>query len=421
MTSLHPSIAAFFQEATQGTPPVDGAAWVTNGRPIRHIAEATDPSGLKQQTAEDMRSQSTIFGLNRKVRGLRGVTQPLALYTTGSGATTADGQQIALTDLMRVLQHALGGLHRSRTTSLAGGGHTTTVINVNDATDIAVGCFIAVSDTSASGLPVVREVTNVAALAITLDEALPFTPANGDVVHAMATAFIDEAVLINSNGSGGPFTFSWHIQKGSPAALENFLLRGCKLQLDNLSLGRGDLPRLNATIHAATFLGPNDAPSPDWSSSTITGNAPVSIGPNTDVHLGTVGSTTAATIHVGSCEIDFGVPVIATETVTEMADNMEGVHSYATAPGDTMVKLGIVPMASSYWDSFDDDTMRRFRWAKRAAAGQIYAVACPNCEVVETPTRGAQNAVSRADVSLRAFPASGSTALARSKIKIGIG
>jgi hypothetical protein len=420
-TSQYPSSLAFFQETTQGTPPADAAAWLASGRRIRHIAESVDPSGLQRQVVEDMRSQTSIFGLNRKVKGLRGVQQPAKIYATGSGTSTSGGSQIQLTDLMRVLQHAFGGLHRSNSTVLAGGSHTTQTINVSSTTNIIVGCLIAVSDTSAGGLPVVRQVTGIDTLELTLDRELPFTPADGDVVSAMATVYIDEAVLADSNGGGGPYTHSVHIQKGLAAALENWQLHGCKWQINSIDLPRGGLPTFDATIFAASFLGPNDAPSPAWTVAA-TGNAPVAIGPDTEVHLGDFGDPAVANIHVSSCNVSFGVPVIVVETVTEVQDNMEGTAGYATGPADTTVALGIVPMASSWWDDFDDNASKVFHWTKRAAAGGIFSILVPNCEIAAQPSRGAVGAVSQANLELRAFPnLLDTTAIASSKILIGIG
>lgn len=420
-TSPYPSSFALYQETTQGTPPADGTAWVSDGFRIRHVAESVDPSGLQQQVVEDMRSQTSIFALNRKVKGLRGVQQPVKVYATGSGVVTAGASQIASTRLMQVLEHTFGEMHRSNSTTLSGGGHTTQIVNVASATNIVVGCLIAIADTGSAGLPVVRQVIAVNSLAITLDRVLPFTPADNDVVSAMATIVLDEAVLADSDGAGGPFTFSAHIQKGLAAALENWQLHGGKFQANSIELPRGGLPTFDMTLFAASFIGPNDAPSPAWTG-TPSGNAPVSIGPNTEVHLGDFGSTAINNVHVSSCGISFGVPVVVVETVTEVDDLMEGVAGYATQPADTIITLGIVPMASDWWDDFDDDTFKVFHWSKRAAAGQIFTIMAPNCEVVSQPTRGSVGAVSNANVELRAFPNTlASTALGTAKFLIGIG
>lgn len=424
-TSSSPSQLAYFPETTQGTPPANGVAWVAGGRRIRHLASALDPSGLAQAVVEDERSQTSVFGLNTKVKGLRGVQQPVGLYLTGSGATTADGDQIAETDLMILLEHALGGLHRSNSTVLDAGGHTTTVINVEDATNIIEGCLIAIEDTSADSLLYVRRVLDVSTLAITLDEALPFTPVDDDVVHGMATAYIDETILVDSNGAGGPYTMSWLIQKGLPAALENWQLHGGKLQLDSIDLPRGGLPSVSGTIFAASFVGPGTAPSPSWTVAP-SGPAPVSIGPRTEIQFQDYGTTTANHIQVGECSITVGVPVVVTETVTEVQSNMEGVASYATQPADTMTTLGIVPMAASFWADFAVDQFISFRWSKIAGPGQIFAIAMPRCEIASMPKRGTQNAVSRADVELRAHPdeeitGASNQALVTSKILIGVG
>lgn len=351
--------------------------------------------------------------------------QPVGVYATGSGAVTADGNQIAETDLMILLRHALGGLHRSNSTTLAGGGHTTSIVNATSASNIVPGCLIAVESAAGSDPPVVRRVLAVSTLAITLDEELPFTPIDGDVIHGMATAYIDEQILVDSDGAGGPYTLSWLIQKGLPAALENWQLHGSKLQLDNLTLPRGDLPVLNGTIFAASFLGPGDAPSPSWSSAP-TGSAPVAVGPRTEVQLGDYGDDTPSHVQVGEISVNFGVPVVVTETTTEAQANMEGVACYATQPADTTITLGIVPMASSWRADFASDTMKFLRWSRRGNAGQIFALQFPHCELNAEPKRGVQNAVSRVDLELRAHPDqdnsnAGNAALWTSKLLIGIG
>lgn len=424
-TAANPSQLAYFQEVVQGTPPANGAAWVAGGRRIRHLAEVVNPAGLQQAVVEDMRSHTRVQGLNNKIKGLRGVQQPIGLYLTGSGATTDDGDQIAETDLMVILEHALGGLHRSNSTTLDGGGHTTTIVNVTAATNIVEGCLIAIQDASAGTPPVVRRVLDVSTLAITLDEALPFTPVDGDVVHGMATVYIDENILVDSNGAGGPYTLSWLIQKGLANALENWQLQGSKLQLDSITLPRGELPSVSGTIFAASFERPGVAPSPSWTVAP-SGSAPVSIGANCEVQFATVGSTAANHIQVAEVTIQIGVPVIPTETVTEVDSNMEGVASYCTGPADTMVTLGIVPMATSHWADFDADTMKLLRWTKLANPGQIFTIQMSNCEIASMPKRGIQNATSRADVELRAHPPAEITgasnqALVTSKIIIGIG
>lgn len=420
-TSIKPSQLAYFPEVTQGTGPADAAAWVSGATQIRHLGETLDVSGIEQAVVEDERSQDDIFSLEYSVKGLRNTSFPFSVYMTGSGAATAAGNQISETPLMTLLEHALGGMHRSNSTTLTGGGHTTTTINVTSATNIIHGCLIAVEDVT-DGTIAVRRVLDVNTLAVVLDEALPFTPADNDLVHGMATIYVDETVLVDS--SSGPTTMSWLIQKGLAAALENFELNGCKSELKSISLQRGGLPALAFETMAASFDPPGTAPSPTWTA-TPSGFAPVSIGPDTVVTYQTQGTTTLAPIHVSDFSVEVGVPVVPVDTNTEVEDGMEGRQGYTTQPADTIVTMNIVPFGSSHWTQFAADTLRRVRFYKRANEGQIFAVHFSRCEI-KPPKRGTAGAVSSSQVTLRAHKDATSAEASnqqmwRSKIVLGIG
>lgn len=419
-TSIKPSQLAYFQEVTQGTGPADASAWASGGQRIRHLGETLDVSGVEQAVVEDERSQEGIFDLEYSIKGLRNTSFPFSVYLTGSGAATADGNQISETPLMTLLEHALGGLHRSNSTTLSGGGHSTTTINVAAATNIIHGCLIAVEDVT-DGTIAVRRVLDVNTLAVVLDEALPFTPANGDLVHGMATLYIDETVLVDS--SSGPTTFSWLVQKGLAAALENFEFNGCKSELKTISLQRGALPVLAFETQAASFDPPGTAPSPSWSSDPA-GFAPVSIGPDTVITYQTQGTTTINAIHVSDFQVEVGVPVVSVDTNTEVQDGMEGRQGYTTQPADTTITMNVVPFASSHWTNFAADSLRRVRFYKRANEGQIFAVHCSRCEL-KPPKRGVSGAVSSNMITLRAHKDAVSSEASnqqmwRSKILIGI-
>lgn len=406
-TSSFPSLLAYYVESTQGLAPASAAAWVTaagaiaTGARMRHIGESLDVAGIQQAVVEDERSQVNIFGLNVKVKGLRNVTFPMKMYLTGMGAVTAPASQAVATAQSVLLTHCLGGSHRSNSTLLTAAG-TTTVLNVTAATNIIPGCLIAVEDISAPGVINVRRVLSVAALAVTIDEALTFTPVAGDICHATITHYIDESVLVDS--SVGPTTMSWLIQKGLPAAIEGWVLRGCKTELKSIELERGGLPTMTFETQCAAFDGPQTAPSPTWSTTTIHGNAPVSIGPDSIWSYQTYGSTVTNNIHVSASTIDVGVPVVAIDTNTEVTDDMEGRQAYTTQPADTMCSLSVVPMATAPWTDFSADTFKRVRFFKRAAAGSGIAIHFSRCEFAEMPKRGVNGAVSSIDIALRAHP-----------------
>lgn len=420
-TSIKPSQLAFFPEVTQGTGPANGAAWVAGGVRIRHIGDSFDVSGVEQQVVADERSQEGIFDEEYSVKGLRNTSFPFATYMTGSGIATAATTQIAITPLMTLLAHALGGIHRSNSTTLSGGGHTTSTINVASATNIVHGCLIAVEDVT-DGTVAIRRVLDVNTLAVVLDEVLPFTPADTDLVHGMATIYVDETVLVDS--SAGPTTFSWLGQKGLAAALENWEFNGCKSELKSLALERGGLPLLTFDTMAASFDPPGTAPSPTWTSDPI-GNAPVSIGPDSVITYQTQGTTTINAVQVAKFAIEVGVPVVPVDTNTEVEDGMEGRQGYTTQPADTVISLDIVPFASTPWTHFAADSLRRLRFYKRAQEGQLFAVHFSRCEL-KPPKRGVAGQVSANSLTLRALKdATNSEAtnqqMWRSKILLGIG
>jgi hypothetical protein len=417
-TSFHPSQLAFFPEVTQGTPPADAAAWASGGTRIRHVGESLDPSQIGQAVVEDMRSQLGIFHLNTKVKGLRNTSFPHDTYLTGSGGATAPAAQIATNPLATFLGHCLGGLSRSNTTVVTGG--TTLNPTVTATTNLAVGQLVGFVDTSeGSGrILAVREITAINTLTLTLDDVLPFTPANGDVMHAMATAYVDETVLVNS--AVGPTTWSWLIQKGLAAALENFQLMGCKSALTNIELPRGELPLLKCNTLAANFVGPESAPSPTWVGDP-SGSAPVALGPTTEWQYQTVGTTTANLIQQYGFNLDVGVPVVPIDTNSEVQANMQGRQAYTTAPADTICKLGI-DYAATPWTQFAADTAKYLRFAKIALPGQVIAIKLRNCEINGTPRRGRNGDVSSAELELRARPdTTAATQLAQSKLLIAIG
>jgi hypothetical protein len=416
-TSRHPSLLAFAPESEQGTPPADATAWVSEGTRLRHIGESLDVAGVGQAVVEDMRSQLYVYGLNQRVRGLRNTEFPFDAYLTGQGAATTATNQIAALDLATVLGHCLGGHHRSNTTVVTGGTALEPI--VTSVTNIAVGCLVFFVDTSAAdNLPHPRRVVAIDTLTLTLDQELSFTPANGDVCHAMHTLYDDESVLVNS--AVGPTTLSWLAQKGLAAALENFQFMGCKSQLSKIALGRGALPLLNFRTLAANFLAPDEAPNPSWVAAP-SGHAPVAIGPRTEWQYQTAGDDAANVVHCYSFDLEVGVPVVPIDTNGEVQDNMQGRQAYTTAPGDTIIKLGM-DFTNAAWTDFDASTLKYLRFSKLAPAGQLITLYFPSCELANSPKRGINGDVSAVDLELRSHPnTSGATALERAKVLIGIG
>lgn len=401
-TYQHPSQLAFFQETTQGTPPADGAAWVSDGTRIMHIAEELDLSGITRATVDNVNAVARAFEQNQKVLGLRTIDDVgFAVYATGSGATTAGGIQISETPLMTLLEHCLGGLHRSNSTTIGTVTSQTEYI-LGAATNIIPGCYVVIRNDVTGRCEPVRVMT-VATNTITVDKAPGFTVTTDCTVEGCATAYIDQAVLRNSDGSGGPFTFSYLAQKGLAGQLENFVLMGCKTTLSGLELSRGELAKLSLSMHAGSYADGAAAPSPSWTSPPV-GSAPFVVGPECACFFQNRGTTTTNLLDVTSLSFEFGMPVERITTLTESQANMQATAGYITTPSDTMASVSIVPYYdNNYVTDFEAQQVKTLRYMRTTGRGQGFAVAMHRCELAANPSRTAENSYSTTSLSLRAL------------------
>lgn len=411
---------AYFQESTQGTGPADAAAWQASGKPIRYIMESVDVSELRQSVIEDMRSQVEALANEQSVLGIKGsVSFKFSAYLTGTGAETAAASQVNANSTSDLLQHCFGGQSRTNSTTLAGGGHTTTVVNVTAATNIAIGDIIGIEYATAPGVVHPREVTNVAALAVTLHRALPSVPANGDKVQAGITIYPDEAVLEDS--AVGPYTHSWYIRKGregSSSAL-GWECKGCKASLKSINIARNDVPKMDFHVDVASFVTPEASSTPDFS--TYHGNAPVAIGPTTELFFGDAGVTTDAQLHLVEASINTGIGSKPVNTTTEVQTGMPGRWGYTLDRQDVTIDLHCVPWSNTRMTEFNAQTLKQVDIIKKSAAGKTIMIRMPRCEIKLAPiVDGADNVLSQR-WQLRALNGSVTTnAKTKAKIKIGI-
>src|SRR5687767_11811918 len=129
---------AIADESTPGTPPADATAWASQSR-FQIVSDSLDPGTIKPMMVEDLRSQTNAYARERMVEGLRVGEYSYQIYASGTGSTTAAGNQVSETVLARILECGLGGVNRSNSTVLSGGGHTTTSIQVTAETNFAEG------------------------------------------------------------------------------------------------------------------------------------------------------------------------------------------------------------------------------------------------------------------------------------------
>jgi len=416
--TTHSSRVAYYPETTQGTPPV---SWDAEQQ-IDHTAAETD--GIKQSLIADPTLKLSVneAGDDLMIKGLRSCEWKLGLKLHGSGVTTAAASQIVKTPLMRIAEHCWGGIHRSSSTTLTGG--SATVPELTAITNIVAGAIIGFEDITSPGVNAgkvfLRRVLSIDELAVTLDRALPFTPAATDKVHAVATIYFDESVLIDSRDPCS--TFSWFIQKARTNAADLcWELMGCAATLAFTGLTRNGLPGLDLSVMAANFRHGN-LTAPTWSGSAA-GNAQLAIGRDTQFSLTEYGTTTNTLLQCAAVTIEPGIPRVPLDTVTEVDDNMEGRWAYGVEPAPTSATITIGANPGAYETELQADTQYALSYSQVAAAGKVWGIFLPHCQIAESPSDSPINAVHGAQVKFQARVPddAGATTLATSKILLAIG
>lgn len=433
MTSAHYSQLAFFQEVTQGTGPADAAAWLAAvaappaAYRIAPLAGTFDPNGIGPGIVDNERVQDDIFDDDGDLIGINNPTFPFETYCETPGAATVTDSQIALTAQMVLVEHELGGLHRTFTRLADSAGateHSTTEVEVTSATGFAVGCGIAVqlqNYTGVGGATVVhpRIVTAITGAVLTVDEPFPVAPVDGDIVHATATGYVDSTVLDDSDGSGGPFTLSWVGQRQRAGEDASWEVVGAKAALKSMSFERDGYGKMSHEVMGGDSLMPGDAASPVW----VTGPAnepPMQVGRQTMCWYQDYGGA-HNTVGVNALAVeDVGVPVTPVDTITTEAEGMQARCGYTTTRADTKISLSICDHDSGNWTDFRARTYKALRFYALTTAGNGFAVHFPRCQTERPEFLDAEGAATNG-IKLKAFrdtTTNGTTQLARSKIKI---
>lgn len=431
--SAHYHQLAFYQETVQGEGPANAAAWLAavaappSAFRIAPLVGSFNTSAIGPGLVDDDRAYDDIFDDEGDLVGIDNPEFTFESYAETNGAAAASGSQIGLTWQMALAQHALGGLHRGTTRvadTAAGSLHSTTQVEVNDDTGILVGGHVAITLANYTGLggatvAHVRRVTaiNSATNLITLDQALPATPVDDDVVGACATAYVDSTALRNS--VTGPVTMSWHISRDQTSGTANWEILGAKAQLVSLSAERDDFAKLAWKVLGGSSAMPNDAASPAWVTDPEN-EVPFQIGRYTQLWLQDYGTTTS-TLH-GASQFtveDFGVPVVPADTITSITAGMQGRSGYSTTRGDTMVAVTIREHDSNWWTEYEARAYKVARFANLAPRGGGFAVTLPRCQIQSRPDFVGEDGSSANSLKLKGFrdlSSVATTQLARSKI-----
>lgn len=415
---------AIFDEITPGTPPANAAAWQSQSS-VQVITDSVDVSNIGPTVVADMRSQINAQGKELNLEGLREGEFPYKVYASGTGATTAAGAQVAETVLARILENALGGMHRSNSTACTAG--STTSITVTADTNFEEGGHIAWQHPTTGELYIRQLMEESSANVWELDEALPQAAANTDVIHGCTTLYIDPDVLANSNSSGRQL--SYLIQFGSPAIseAETWVTMGCVNGLNGLSWPRNSNPELDISVQYANCTLPHESPPTGmtWAADPL-GVAPAVVGPNGRVWMQDVGTTTAASFCLASMELTPGVPRVRVATVTESAANMHGTCHYSVGKIDPTVSIVLENFGTDEMDDWAAGQLKAFRVQAGTQPGFCFAVSMPNAEIATVPKRATSEGNSARKVDLRAHQGNDNddtlfttdTALTRAALKL---
>lgn len=413
--SIYRSTLAFFREVTPCLAPVDAAAWAADGTSIEHLSMNTDD--VKQTFADDMtmerRSLST--GTRVVIKGIRNNGAKASIKLHGTGVTTADEASVVETYLGTILEHCMGGLYLGTSTTVTGG--TATVPILDNVDDLIPGCFIAFEDITSPTSKNVGKLhprrvlsINTMTKAVTLSEALPFTPANTDPAHGVELNYIGEAWLEDAVAAGG--TMSWWSQKTQSGTDLLWQIEGSVASLKFGGLGRGELPQIDLDIMAANFkhgaddsLAWVDFPAPE-------GHAQLSCGRDILCSIGVYGNTAANYVDIASVEFDPGYTRVRNETTTENIDRFEGTASYTYKPGKVRFTVTINQYANSWYEKLADSEFFRITFYQPgdgSGAGKMWAIHIPKAQLVETPQRTDLNENHAVKLVFQAMEASDAT------------
>lgn len=383
LTSVHSSYFAIYPEVTQGLAPAD---WGASGLLIDHYE--ADVTEIKQELVQNTRMDLRPYdhATATMLKGLRNCAAKSSHPLHGSGVETAAAAQITETTAMKLLKHCYGGIHRSNSTTCTGGSATEPQLTA--VTNIIPGCLIGFEDITSpsaanSGLVFVRRVLSIDTLTVTLDEALPFTPANTDKVHAIATIYPSSDRIDMSDPVQ---TMGLFFQKHPSEVDKLWQLHAAAGSL-SVKIERGQEPRYEIAWQAANFKHGADGSlsAPSWGG-TPHGFAPLVVGRNTKVSIGEYDDTTASDVHVHQAEVMPGFPAIRVPTVTEVDDLVEGTKTYGAnvleKPGMTVTT---VPHTDDWEVALQADTEYRVRITQHAAAGKVWCFYMPRAQLGETP------------------------------------
>jgi hypothetical protein len=413
----HRNWLAYFKEATVCLGPAD---WAVSGIPIDHIS--VDMSGIKSTYVEDPSLEHYGQQVNSRqiLEGARNIELKFGTTLTGIGVVAAADTQAeanAMTDLM---EYALGGAHYSNTTEVTGG--TALEPEVDDVTNIAVGQLIMFEDTTTPAKvnqTYWRKVVAIDALALTLDCALPFTPAAGDNVYGVGTFYIDEEILETAVASNK--TLSWYIKRHPTDPHMTWEARGCVHTMAISSIERNAPPKLEFSVMGGNYKHSDEdgLVNVDFATEQF-GFAPLA---TPRLRCNIASGTSHNYCNVSSFALDLGVGRSPVQTITETINTFEGLGDYTVKFSNSELTVVITDFDAVWYAGIKAGTsynVTLYQGAK--GAGKSWCIRLNDCELVETPSMTEIDEALGVQLKFRAKPNdAGESNMEVSRVLIGIG
>ena len=389
---IHPQALAFAAETTPCEPPADWTAETA----IEFIS--MDLSGVKETLVADVTAERRTMAVGDRpnVKGIRNCSASFVLKMHGIGEETADTMQVPNTALAKILKHCMGQAIRGYSTTISGPG-TAAVPIVAATTGIVPGVMLAFEDTTSptpqnEGIVHFRRViaVNGGTKAVTLSEVLPFTPADGDVVHGCVTAAFSHSYLVDAVNAGG--LFQWYVKREEGNTDDDLLytLEGCVASMSLEGLGRGSLPTIKLDVMAANFRHSAEDDLANVALAAPEGHAQLSMGTNVRMLISPAGSTAIAEVDCNEVGFDFGVVRKPTMTTTERLHRFDGLSSYHYDPAKSYITTKLVGYTPAWYAALKVDAEYRinlYQPGDGTGAGKGWCLHAGKVRLVETPAR----------------------------------
>lgn len=386
--SIHENWLGFFAETTVCTAPAD---WAASGTWVEHLT--CDTSGIKQVLTTDPVAARRAFnqGTRKAIKGLRNCTMAVTLPLHGTGVTTADATQVAQTYLGTLLSHCMGNVHRSTRHAVTGGDAVD--VELAAVTGIIPGSWLAFLDTTSptdanEGKLHPRRVLEITGMVVTLSEALPFTPAAGDIAHPCIAPYLDSSVLVDA--FNGPKTLQWFVRKSKTGTDLLWQVEGSVASMKLDGLGRGALPSLGLEIMACNFKHGTEDGLTNPAPTTFVGNAQLSMGLDVLLNIGEYGDDTLVSHDLVNVSFDPGFSRTRVETVTERTNRAEGTGTYSFAPGDTKISVTLTPYDNAWYTGLETGKEYRislYQPGDGSGAGKGWCLHLARAQLISTPAR----------------------------------